>query len=65
MNKKKPVRLNKKEERKPLFDENNMIAGIPVEFLLITIIMIAFFSLIMLFMGPCTESGMWFNMPHA
>ena len=65
MNKKKPVRLNKKEERKPLIDKNNMIAGIPIEFLLITIIMIAFFILIMLFMGPCTESGMWFNMQHA
>ena len=65
MNKKKSVRLNKKEERKPLLDENNMIAGIPMEFLLITIIMIAFFVLIMIFMGPCTESGMWFNMPHA
>lgn len=61
---KKPVRLAKKEERKPLI-ENNMIFGIPVEFVLITIIMTSFFILIMIFMGPCTESGLWFNMPHA
>ena len=63
--KKKPVRLQKKEERKPLIDENNMIHGIPVDFLLITIIMLAFFVLLLIFMGPCTESGLWFNMPHA
>lgn len=62
---KKPVRLAKKEERKPLIDENNMIFGAPVEFVLITIIMTSFFILIMVFMGPCTESGQWFNAPHA
>lgn len=61
---KKPVRLAKKEERKPLI-ENNMIFGVPVEFVLITIIMMSFFILIMIFMGPCTESGLWFNGPHA
>ena len=63
--KKQPVRLQKKEEKKPLIDENNMIYGIPVDFLLITIIMLAFFVLLLIFMGPCTESGLWFNMPHA
>lgn len=63
--KKQPVRLQKKEERKPLIDEDNMIYGIPVDFLLITIIMLAFFGLLLIFMGPCTESGLWFNMPHA
>lgn len=62
---KKPIRLAKKEERKPLIDENNMIFGIPVEFVLITIIMTSFFVLVMIFMGPCTESGQWFNAPHA
>ena len=66
MKKKEPIRLYKKEEKKPLkiIDDNNMIAGIPIEFALITIIMVCFFGLILLFMGPCTESGMWFNYPH-
>lgn len=66
MKRKEPIRLQKKEERKPLkiVDSNNMIAGIPIEFVLITVIMICFFGLILLFMGPCTESGMWFNAPH-
>lgn len=60
--KKKPVRLAKKEEKKPLIKmENGMIAGIPLEFILITIIMICVFGLIIAFMGPCTESGLWFN----
>lgn len=62
---KKPVRLAKKEERKQFIDENNMIFGIPIEFVLITIIMTSFFILVMVFMGPCTESGQWFNAPHA
>lgn len=66
MNKRKPVRLEKKEERKPLLlDENNMIVGVPVEFILITVILVAIFGLIIAFMGPCTDSGLWFNMPHA
>lgn len=65
MKKQKPVRLYKKEEKKAFnFDENDMIAGIPLSFILITIIMVCFFGLILLFMGPCTESGMWFNAPH-
>lgn len=65
MNKKKqPVRLHKKEERKPLIVDN-MIFGIPIEFILITIIMTAIFGLIIACMGPCTESGLWFNAPHA
>ncbi len=62
---KKPVRLAKKEERKPFIDENNMIFGIPIEFVLITIIMTSFFILVIVFMGPCTESGRWYNAPHA
>ena len=64
--KKQPVRLEKRNvpERKPLI-VNNMIWGIPIEFILITIIMTAIFGLIIAFMGPCTESGLWFNMPHA
>lgn len=62
--KKQPVRLQKQEERKPLIVDN-MICGIPIEFILITIIMTAIFGLIIAFMGPCTESGLWFNMPHA
>lgn len=61
---KKPVRLAKKKERKPLVCDN-IIFGIPIEFILITIIMTAIFGLIIAFMGPCTESGIWFNAPHA
>ena len=64
MNKKKPVRLEKKPVQKPLI-VNNMIAGIPIEFILVTIILTAIFGLIIVFMGPCTDSGLWFNMPHA
>ena len=62
--KKEPARLAKKPEPKPLI-ENGMIAGIPLDFVLITIIMICVFGLILAFMGPCTESGGWFNAPHA
>jgi len=61
MRKKQPVRLQKKKERKPLIDEYNQIAGIPIEFILITIIMICFFILIIAFMGPCTDSGLVYN----
>lgn len=60
---KEPVRLAKKPEPKPLI-KNGMIAGIPIEFILITIIMVSVFGLIIAFMGPCTDSGMWYNMPH-
>ena len=59
-----PVRLAKKEERKPLI-ENNMICGIPLSFILITIIMVSIFALILIFMGPCTDSGIQYNMPKA
>lgn len=59
-----PVRLAKKQERKPLV-ENGMIAGIPLEFVLITIIIVSFFILILIFMGPCTDSGLQYNMPKA
>jgi len=66
MKRKEPVRLHKQKynERKPLI-EDNMIAGVPIEFILITIIMIAFFLLILIFMGPCTESGLQYNMGYA
>lgn len=57
---KEPARLAKQKERKPLF-KSNLIAGIPLEFILITIIMVSFFLLIMIFMGPCTESGLIYN----
>lgn len=64
--KKKPVRLAKKQERKPLLKiENNMIFGVPIEFILITLIMVCFFGLVLVFLGPCTESGKWFNRPLA
>ncbi len=63
----KPIRLAKKQEKKPLkiVDNNNTIAGIPLEFILVTIIMVSFFGLILLFMGPCTESGLQYNFAHA
>lgn len=64
LRKKEPVRLAKKKERKSFKIENGMIFGIPVEFLLITVIMISFFLLIILFLGPCTESGLVYNRPH-
>jgi hypothetical protein len=60
MKRKEPVRLHKKEERRPLI-ENNSIAGIPLSFILMTIIMVCFFILIMIFMGPCTDSGLVYN----
>lgn len=58
---KEPVRLAKKPEPKPLIED---IASIPIEFILITIIMISVFGLIIVFIGPCTDSGVWYNMPH-
>jgi hypothetical protein len=60
MKRKEPVRLHKKEERRPLI-ENNSIAEIPLSFILLTIIMVCFFILIMIFMGPCTDSGLVYN----
>ena len=62
MKRNKPIRLTKQEEKKPFMKNIN---GIPIEFALITIIMVSFFLLIILFMGPCTESGMWWNFAHA
>ena len=65
---KKPIRLYKKEEKKPLrsiINSNNMVYGIPIEFILITIIMVSGFILILLFMGPCVESGWVYNRPLA
>lgn len=59
---KEPVRLAKKPEPKPLFED--IIANIPIEFILITIIMVSVFVLIIAFIGPCTDSGIWYNMPH-
>lgn len=62
MKKKQPVRLNKKETQ--FWEEDfymKEIRGIPLEFVLITIIMICFFLLIILFLGPCTESGLVYN----
>lgn len=58
---KEPVRLAKKPEPKPLIED---IASIPIEFILITIIMVSVFGLIIAFIGPCTDSGIWYNMPH-
>ena len=61
---KKPVRLEKVEieEEKPLrICKNSLLYGIPLEFILITIIMVSIFILIMIFMGPCTESGLMYN----
>ena len=49
-------------KKKPLIKvENGMIAGIPLEFILITIIMVCVFGLIIAFMGPCTDSGLVYN----
>ena len=62
MRNKKPIRLAKKEEKKPLF-ENNLFMGIPIEFILITIILSSVFLLILIFMGPCTDSGVQYNLP--
>lgn len=59
--KNQPVRLHKQEAKRPLIDEDNMIFGIPIEFLLITIILGTGFILILLFMGPCTDSGLMYN----
>lgn len=62
MKRREPVRLAKKEEKKPLIRiENGMIADIPLEFILITIIMVCVFGLIIIFMGPCTDSGLVYN----
>lgn len=59
---KEPVRLAKKPESKPF--DFSIIANMPIEFILIIIIMISIFGLIIAFIGPCTDSGMWYNMPR-
>ena len=64
--KKRPVRLQKQEK---WYEMNNnsynkelkTIYGIPVSFILITVILIAIFTLILIFMGPTTESGLAYN----
>lgn len=64
--KRKPARLQKKQEWYE-YNENSYnkemktIYGIPVSFILITVILIAIFVLILIFMGPTTESGMAYN----
>lgn len=55
-----PVRLAKKQKSKPLI-KNGIIAGIPLGFIIIIIIIICIFVLIISFIGPCTESGAWYN----
>ena len=65
--KRKPARLQKKQEWYEYNEENSYnkemktIYGIPVSFILITVILIAVFALILIFMGPTTESGMAYN----
>ena len=59
---KEPVRLAKKPESRPF--GYSTIANIPIEFILITMIIVSIFGLIIAFIGPCTESGMWYNMQH-
>lgn len=63
--KKRPARLQKKQEWYEYNDSYNKelktIFGIPVSFILITVILIAVFALILIFMGPTTESGMAYN----
>ena len=61
---KKPIRLEKEEEKKPLWDKNHrFVFGVPIEFLLMLIVMCSVFALILLFIGPCTESGNVYNRP--
>lgn len=62
--KRKPARLQKKQEwyeYNSYNKEMKTIYGIPVSFILITVILIAVFALILIFMGPTTESGMAYN----
>lgn len=59
--KRKPARLQKKQEWYEYNEEMKTIYGIPVSFILITVILIAVFALILIFMGPTTESGMAYN----
>ena len=62
MNRKKPKSLRKQENEKPLkIISSGPLAGIPLEFILITIIMVSVFILIIAFLGPCTESGLIYN----
>lgn len=61
--KKRQRRLEKVQEEKPL--SGPTIWDIPIEFWLITVIMVCVFILILICMGPCTDSGLWFNNPLA
>ena len=54
-------RLEKYEEEEYNPFESKTFYGIPMSFILITIIMVCFFILILLFMGPCTDSGLVYN----
>lgn len=59
---KKPVRLNKKEEKKS-FLRNKTIYGIPIEFIGITVIGLLMLLIIFIFVSSCTESGLIYNKP--
>ena len=63
MKRKEPARLAKKPEKKEFkIVENGLIRGIPVEFILITIIMVSFFIWVLLFMGPASSVEKFYNM---
>ena len=58
----KPKSLKKVEEEEPLnLIKSGPMAGIPLEFILITIIMVSVFVLIIVLMGRCVESGLLYN----
>lgn len=59
----KPVRLEKKEELKieKLGKGGYNMKNIPLEFIIITIIMIIFFLSIILFVTSGTDSGLVYN----
>lgn len=63
MKRKEPVRLNKRPEKKEFkIVEDGLIRGIPVEFILITVIMVSFFIWVLLFMGPASSMEKFYNM---
>lgn len=63
MKRKEPVRLAKQPEKKEFkIIEDGLIRGIPVEFILITIIMVSFFIWVLLFMGPASSMEKFYNM---
>lgn len=66
--KREPVRLEKKKEKKPLWDTNHrFIFGVPVEFIIMLILMSLLFCLIIMLIGPghWTDSGNVYNRPWA